>query len=66
MVVFFYFGGIFEFIYFKKYNFFYVNYAYVLFVFLTTLKYHSKKFLELKPKDEVTFSVTWCLIFGLF
>jgi len=27
-----------------------------LFVFLTTgtLKYHSKKFLELKPKDEVT------------
>jgi len=22
--------------------------------FLTTLKYHSNKFLELKPKDEVT------------
>jgi len=26
---------------------------YVLF-FLTTLRYHSNKFLELKPKDEVT------------
>jgi len=23
-------------------------------LFLTTLKYHSNKFLELKPKDEVT------------
>jgi len=34
---------------------FYVNYAYfyVLF-FKTALKYHSNKFLELKPKDEVT------------
>jgi len=53
MVCFFYFGGIFEFIYFKKYHIFYVNYAYYLF-FLTTLKYHSNKFLELKPKDEVT------------
>jgi len=51
----FYFGGIFEFIYFKKNHMFYVNYAYfyVLFIFLTTLKYHSNKFLELKPKDEV-------------
>jgi len=55
--LFFYFGGIFEFIYLKKYHIFYVNYAYfyVLFIyFLTTLKYHSNKFLELKPKDEVT------------
>jgi len=54
--VFFYFGGIFEFIYFKKYHIFYVNYAYFMFyffIFLTTLKYHSNKF-ELKPKDEVT------------
>jgi len=52
----FYFGGIFEFIYFKKYHIFYVNYAYfyVFYFFLTTLKYHSNKFLELKPKDEVT------------
>jgi len=25
-----------------------------MFIFLTTLKYHSNKFLELKPKDEVT------------
>jgi len=24
------------------------------FIFLTTLKYHSNKLLELKPKDEVT------------
>jgi len=58
MVFYFYFGGIFEFIYFKKYHIFYVNYAhfYVLFLhfFLTTLKYHSNKFLELKPKDDVT------------
>jgi len=54
---FFYFGGIFEFIYFKKYHIFYVIYAYyVLFKKknLTTLKYHSNKFLEQKPKDEVT------------
>jgi len=28
MVCFFYFGGIFEFIYFKKYHIFYVNYTY--------------------------------------
>jgi len=59
MVVFlFYFGGIFKFIYFKMYHIFYVNYTYfyVLYLefFLTTLKYHSNKFLELKPKDEVT------------
>jgi len=49
MVFIFYFGGIIEFIYFKKYPIFYVNYAcfYVLF-FLTTLKHHSNKFLELK------------------
>jgi len=52
---FYYFGGIFEFIYFKKYHIFYVNYAYFyFFYFLSTLKYHSNKFLELKPKDEVT------------
>jgi len=25
-----------------------------VFNFLTTLKYHSNKFLDLKPKDEVT------------
>jgi len=33
-----------------------MNYYVVLFLsfFLTTLKYHSNKFLELKPKDEVT------------
>jgi len=43
----FYFGGIFEFIYFKKYHIFYVNYAY-FYVFLTTLKYNYNKFLELK------------------
>jgi len=30
---FFYFGGIFEFIYFKKYHIFYVNYAYFMFFF---------------------------------
>jgi len=30
-----------------------MNYYVVLF-FLTTLKYHSNKFLELNPKDEVT------------
>jgi len=30
--------------------------------FLTTLKYHSNKFLELKPKDEVTL----LSYFGLF
>jgi len=30
--------------------------------FLTTLKYHSNKFLELKPKDEVTL----CLILAYF
>jgi len=52
----FYFGGIFLFIYFKKYHIFYVNYAYFYVVFLiTTLKYDSNKFLELKLKDEVTF-----------
>jgi len=55
----FYLGDIFEFIYFIKYHIFYINYAYfyVLFFFnffLTTLKYHSNKLLELKPKDEVT------------
>jgi len=50
-----YFGGNFEIIYFKKYHIFYVNYAYFYGVFfLTTLKYHSNKFLELKLKDEVT------------
>jgi len=27
---------------------------YLFLIFLTTLKYHSNKFLELKPKDEVT------------
>jgi len=27
---------------------------FVCFIFLTTLKYHSNKFSELKPKDEVT------------
>jgi len=36
---------------FKKYHIFYVNYDNF---FLTTLKHHSNKFLELKPKDEVT------------
>jgi len=40
----FYFGVIFEFIYFKKYHIFYVNYDYFyvffLFFFFTTLKYH--------------------------
>jgi len=54
LLCFFYFGGIFEFIYFKKYHIFYVNYAFIFLKFLTTLKYHSNKFLELKPKDEVT------------
>jgi len=29
-------------------------YVVLLLFFLTTLKYHSNKFLELKPKDEVT------------
>jgi len=39
-----------------------MNYYVVLFlIFLTTLKYHSNKFFELKPKDEVTL-----LSFGLF
>jgi len=56
MVFFFILGVLFEFIYFKNYHIFYVNYAYfyvfVFFKFLTTLKYHSNKFLELKPKDE--------------
>jgi len=36
-----------------------------MFIFLTTLKYHSNKFLELKPKDEVTLrspGVLFCLI----
>jgi len=28
---------------------------YFFIFFLTTLKYHSNKFLELKPKDEVIF-----------
>jgi len=48
--------GVFLVLIFKKYHIFYVNYAYfyVLFIFLITLKYHSNKFLELKPKDEVT------------
>jgi len=61
MVFFLNFGGILEFIYFKKYHIFYLIYAYfvvkyVLNVnfFLTTLQYHSNKFLELKSKDEVT------------
>jgi len=36
---------------FQKYHIFYVNFAYFCFIFL---KYHSNKFLELKPKDEVT------------
>jgi len=27
---------------------------FLCFIFLTTLKYNSHKFLELKPKDEVT------------
>jgi len=57
-MVFFFIWDSFEFIYFKKYHIFYVNYAYfyVLFfkIVLTTLKYHSNKFLELNPKDEVT------------
>jgi len=30
-----------------------LNYAYFYVLFLTTLKYHSNKFLQLKPKDEV-------------
>jgi len=67
-MLFFYFGSIFEFIYFKKYHIFYVIFYYVvLFLnfFLTTLKYHSSKFLELKPKDEVT-AVIWCLILAYF
>jgi len=38
----------------KTYHIFYVNYAYFYVFFLTTLKYHSNKFLELKLKDEVT------------
>jgi len=42
-----------------------MNYYVVLFInFLTTLKYHSNKFLELKPKDEVTLlspGVLWML-----
>jgi len=38
----------------KSTIFLYVNYAYFCFIILTTLKYHSNKFLELKPKDEVT------------
>jgi len=33
---------------------------------LTTLKYHSNKFLELKPKDGSDFAVTWCLILAYF
>jgi len=39
---------------------------FLCFIFLTTLKYHSNKFLELKPKDEVTSAVTWCLILAYF
>jgi len=54
MVFVFYFGGIFEFIFFKKSHIFYVNYASFYVLFLSTLKYHSNKFLELKRKDEVT------------
>jgi len=34
--------------------------------FLTTLKYHSNKFLELKPKDEVSPGVLFWLILGLY
>jgi len=46
-----YFGGIFEFIYFKKYHIFLCK----LCLFLRfLLKYHSNMFLELKPTDEVT------------
>jgi len=33
---------------------------------LTTLKYHSNKFLELKPTDEVTLLSSWCLILAYF
>jgi len=61
--VFIYYGGIFEFIYLKMYHIFYVNCAYFyVFNFLTTLKYHFTKFLELKPKDEVTLLSTGVLI----
>jgi len=42
-----------------------LNYAYFYVLFLTTLKYHSNKFLQLKPKDEVT-AVTCCLILAYF
>jgi len=67
MVFYFILGVFFEFIYFKKYHIFDVNYAYfyVLFFnfFLTTLKYHSNKFLELKPKDEVTLLSPGVLVF---
>jgi len=36
---FFYFGGIFEFIYFKKYHIFYINYAYFYVLFLKFFNY---------------------------
>jgi len=53
--VFILFWGYFFYLFTSKSN---VNYAYfyVLFYlfFVTTLKYHSNKFLQLKPKDEVT------------
>jgi len=45
-----YFGGIFEFIYFKKYHIFYVNellHSFIFYILLTKLKYHSNKFLKL-------------------
>jgi len=58
--------GVFFYLFTSKSN---VNYAYfyVLFYlfFVTTLKYHSNKFLQLKPKDEVT-AVTCCLILAYF
>jgi len=34
---------------------------YLFIIFLTTLKYHFNKFLELKPKDEVTLLSTGVL-----
>jgi len=39
MVFYFYFGGIFEFIYFKEYHIFHVNYAYFYVLFFKIFNY---------------------------
>jgi len=57
MVVFLYFGGYF-YLFTSKSTIFSMQImlflCFMFFIFVTTLKYHSNKFLELKPKDEVT------------